>query len=103
MIFMLIFEQLLSQTSNNELIPFSSNLISSKAISISKKDNTLLIIGRTDCNNVVTKCGFSKVTIQRRKNSSSSWTTYKSWLPISCNLYTLCQEFYKISKYQQYI
>ena len=26
MIFMLIFEQLLSQTSNNELIPFASNL-----------------------------------------------------------------------------
>ena len=87
------FEQLLSQNSNNELIPFASNLISSKAISISKKDNTLLIIGRTDCNNMVTKCGFSKVTIQRRKNSSSSWTTYKSYTDLYAN-----SSIYKLAK-----
>ena len=63
------FEQLLSQNSTDEIIPFASSLISSKSISISKKDNSLIIIGLTECNSTVTKCGFSKVTIQRRKNS----------------------------------
>ena len=87
------FEQLLSQNSTDEIIPFASSLISSKSISISKKDDSLIIIGLTECNSTVTKCGFSKVTIQRRKNSSATWSSYKTYT----DLYTSSSK-YRLTK-----
>lgn len=52
----------------------ASGLITIYGISIKKDGNKLLIAGKTYGNADVVKCGFTHVTVQRRKNSSYSWS-----------------------------
>jgi hypothetical protein len=64
--------------SNNEIQ--TSGLIYRYNLSLSKKNNTTVIInGLTDCDPVVVKCGFKNLKVQRRANSSSSWTDYHDY------------------------
>ena len=54
----------------------ASGLILSYALSISKSGTSIKIIGLTNCVSTVVKCGFKNLTVERRKNSSSSWSDY---------------------------
>lgn len=55
----------------------ASGLIFQFYLSVNKIDNTTLCIsGLTDCDAVVVKCGFKNLKVQRRANSSSSWSDY---------------------------
>lgn len=87
------FNKILSMNPNNKIEPCASNLITGSSISISKSGNSLIIAGITKGSADVTECGFKKVTIQRRKNSSSSWSNYKTYE----NLYNK-SDYYRLSK-----
>lgn len=55
----------------------ATGLIAAYAMAISKSEtNTLNIAGKTTGTTDVVKSGFKEVVIQRRANSSSSWTDY---------------------------
>lgn len=55
----------------------ASGLIYHYTLVISKKNSTTLEIeGDTSCDPVVVKCGFKNLKVQRRANSSSSWSDY---------------------------
>ena len=55
----------------------ASGLIFQYNLAISKKNSTTLSIeGFTDCDPVVVKCGFKNLKVQRRVNSSYSWSDY---------------------------
>ena len=73
------FEALLANNPNNEISPYTSGLIVTYMISVSKNGSNLIITGRTTGTAEVVKSGFTKVTIQQRKNSSSSWSNYQSY------------------------
>ena len=58
----------------------ASGIILSYAMSIEKKSSTVLYIhGLTSCVTDVVKCGFKDFEVQRRKNSSYSWTVYHDY------------------------
>lgn len=58
----------------------ASNLINAWALAISKSGtNTLYIAGKTTGTTEVVKAGFKEVVIQRRTNSSASWSDYKTY------------------------
>lgn len=73
------FDAILSLNPNNEITPYATGLITGKNIAVSKSGNTLIIVGKTQGSSDVTKCGFSEVTIQRRKNANSSWSDYQTY------------------------
>lgn len=55
----------------------ASGLIYQYDLTIVKDNSTTLIVyGFTDCDPVVVKCGFKNLKVQRRANSSSSWSDY---------------------------
>lgn len=58
---------------------------------ISKKGTSLILYGITQGNSEVVKCGFTKVVIQRKKSSSTSWSNYKTYNDLfsESNNYTL--------------
>lgn len=61
----------------------ATGLISAYAIAISKSGtNTLNIAGKTTGTADVVKSGFKEVVVQRRVNSSSSWTDYVTYKDI---------------------
>ena len=63
---------------NDEIM--ASGLIYSFFLYVEKKNSTTLsIYGETDCDPVVVKCGFKNLKVQRRANSSSSWSDYYSY------------------------
>lgn len=80
----------------------ASGLITAYGMAISKSGNKLLIAGKTYGNADVTKCGFSKVTVQRKKSSSTSWSTYKTYYDLYRNAtsYLLTKELTPASGYQ---
>lgn len=58
----------------------ASGLILEFHLIISKKNSTTLTLdGLTHCNPDVVKCGFKDLKIQRRPNSSSSWSDYHNY------------------------
>ncbi|MDE5604504.1 MAG: hypothetical protein K2I73_02840 [Eubacterium sp.] len=73
------FESLLANNPNNMVSTYTSGLIITYAISAAKSGSNLIIAGRTSCSSEVVKSGFTKVTIQQRKNSSYSWSNYQSY------------------------
>lgn len=73
------FESFLANNPNNEISTYTSGLIVTYMISVSKSGSNLIITGRTTGTAEVIKSGFTKVTIQQRKNSSSSWSNYQSY------------------------
>ncbi len=54
----------------------ASDLIAKYSIAISQSGSTLYIVGKTIGTTEVVKSGFKEVVIQRRANSSSSWSDY---------------------------
>ena len=55
----------------------ASGLIFRFNLAISKENSTTLYIeGSTVCDPVVVKCGFKNLKVQRRANSSSSWSDF---------------------------
>lgn len=66
-------------TSNNSISTYSTGLIQSHSISVSAKGNKLILAGYTRCISTVAKCGFTNVTIQQKKSSSTSWTEYNTF------------------------
>ncbi len=61
---------------NNNDSGRASNLISFYSIGISKDGNTLYVVGKTSGTTQVVLTGFKEVVIQRRANSSASWSDY---------------------------
>ena len=77
-------------------------LITRKNIGIAKSGSSLVISGYTYGNSDVEKAGFKEVVIERRKNSSSSWSEYKVYedLYSSSSSYTLKKSVTVASGYQ---
>ena len=73
--------------------PYSSGLITDYRLGIAKSGNNLQISGYTQGSDEVIKCGFTKVTIQRRTSSSGSWSNYKTLNDLYSN-----SDYYKLSK-----
>lgn len=65
------FEEILSNNPDNQIMPLSSDLINRHSIAIQKNGNSLIIAGTT--------YGSSEVSIQRRSNSSASWSNYQTY------------------------
>ncbi len=81
----------------------ASDLINLWAIAISKSGtNTLYIAGKTTGTTEVVKSGFKEVVVQRRANSSSSWTDYATYedLYIDQFAYVLTKSLTVTSGYQ---
>ncbi len=96
------FDEVLSNNPNNEIMLLSSGLISDRKISIKKSGNSLIIAGLTQGSAEVSKCGFTKVTIQRRANSNASWSNYKTYNDLYSNTrtYNLSKSIAVTSGYQ---
>ena len=73
------FNDILSQNPNNQISTCKTGLIFAYSIAVSGSGSNLLIAGSTICDPDVVKCGFKVVTIQRRKSSTTSWATYKTY------------------------
>ena len=69
------FEEILSNNPDNQIPPLSSDLINRHSIAIQKNGNCLIIAGTTYGSSEVSKCGFTKVSIQRRSNSM--WRSFR--------------------------
>lgn len=80
----------------------ATGLIMKKNIGIAKSGSALLISGYTYGTSDVEKAGFKEVVIERRKNSSSSWSEYKVYedLYSSSAKYTLSKSVTVPSGYQ---
>lgn len=80
----------------------ATSLITKKNLYITKNGTTLSIGGVTTGTSDVAKCGFKEVVIERRKNSSSSWSEYKVYedLYSSGSSYTLKKSVTVPSGYQ---
>lgn len=87
------FEAILENNPNNQISTCSSGLIDTYSIAVSKSSGNLIVVGKTACISDVTKCGFKEVIIQRRKNSSSSWSNYKTYDDLYADSY-----IYRLSK-----
>ncbi|MGN0527333.1 MAG: hypothetical protein ACI4IF_07845 [Acutalibacteraceae bacterium] len=57
----------------------STGLIIKKSLAIAKDGTKLVIKGYTYGSDEVIKCGFKEVVVQRRANSSASWSYYKTY------------------------
>ena len=96
------FDEILRQNPNNQIAAYTSGLILSYSIGISKSGSNLVIAGTTFCGSNVKKCGFSVVTIKRRTSSTASWTTYKTYEDLyrDSYSYTLSKTIAVASGYQ---
>lgn len=79
------FEEILSNNPNNQIMTSSSDLINRHTIAIKKSGSSLIIAGTTYGTSEVSKCGFTKVTIQRRSNSNASWSNYQEYNDLYSN------------------
>ncbi|MDE6384970.1 MAG: hypothetical protein K2L36_02340 [Eubacterium sp.] len=57
----------------------ATGLITSKRLAIGKSGSNLVISGYTYGTTDVVRTGFSKLTIERKKASATSWSTYKTY------------------------
>ena len=73
--------------------PYASGLIVKHTLGIAKSNSELLITGLTEGSSDVIRCGLTKVVIQRRTSSNSSWSKYKEF----SDLYN-DSNYYKLSK-----
>ena len=69
----------LANNPNNAVSTYATGLIASYLISASKSGSNLIVTGITRGATDVVKCGFTKVTIQVRLNSTAPWSTYKTY------------------------
>ena len=84
------------------ITPYSTGLITDKNLGIAKDGTTLKITGLTRGSSDVKKCGFTKVVVQRKKSSESSWSNYKTYkdLYIESNYYNLSKSLTVEKGYQ---
>ena len=61
------------------ITPYAKGLIIKKNLGIAKDGTTLKITGLTEGSDEVIKCGFTKVVVQRKTASASSWSNYKTY------------------------
>lgn len=61
---------------NSDEIQASGLILNYDLTGVKKNSNTLTVYGTTSCNPEVVKCGFKNLIVQRRVNSSSSWSDY---------------------------
>lgn len=62
------------------ITPYTTGLITGNKLGIAKQDTTTLVIkGYTYGSSEVVKCGFTKVVVQRKKASATSWSNYKTY------------------------
>ncbi len=96
------FNDIYYQNSNNQISTLTSGLIFNYGIAISSSGSNLLIAGKTICDPDVVKCGFTVVTIKRRKSSTTSWSTYKTYEDLynSSSSYTLTKTISVSTGYQ---
>lgn len=96
------FERALQNNPNNGITPYATGLITNYAIALTKSGTTLIITGRTTGNADVKKCGFTVITIQRKKASASSWSTYAKYEDLynESNMYKLSKKINVTSGYQ---
>ncbi len=80
----------------------ATGLIVSKSLGIAKSGSSLVISGHTTGTSSVIKCGFTKVIVQKRNNSNSSWSDYKTYTDLynNSNTYTLGKSISVSSGYQ---
>lgn len=80
----------------------ATGLITSKNLGIGKSGTNLIISGYTQGSSEVKKCGFTKVIIQRKKSSETSWSDYKTYedLYSESNYYKLSKSVTVTSGYQ---
>lgn len=96
------FEEILSKNPNNIIAPYASGLINEYSIAISKSGSNLIIAGKTNGSSEVKQCGFTKVTVQRRSSSSTSWSNYQTYNDLyrDARTYTLSKTLSVPSKYE---
>lgn len=84
------------------ITPYATGLITDYNLGIGKSGTTLNISGYTKGSSEVVKCGFTKVIVQRKKSSETSWSDYKTYndLYSSSNSYTLKKSLTVTSGYQ---
>lgn len=71
------FERLPDSPGDNEASTFTTGLIADGKIRIVIEEGNIFdIVGFVKCTPEVVKCGFSKIIVEQRKNSSSAWETY---------------------------
>lgn len=75
------------------ITPYATGLILNKSLGIAKNGTTLKITGLTQCSGEVKKCGFTKVVVQRKKSTESSWSNYKTYKDLYSESYN-----YSLSK-----
>lgn len=80
----------------------ASNLILRYSLGISRDGNTLYVVGKTSGTAEVVLTGFKEVVIQRRANSSASWSDYITYedLYIDEIVYNLAKAITVPSGYQ---
>lgn len=61
------------------ITPYATGLITDNNLGIAKDGTKLKITGLTKGSSEVVKCGFTKVVVQRKKSSESSWSNYKTY------------------------
>lgn len=62
------------------ITPFTTGLITNNKLGIAKQATTTLVIkGYTYGSSDVVKCGFTKVVVQRKTASATSWSNYKTY------------------------
>ena len=87
------FNAYLADNPNNAVSTYAVGLIDGYLISASKSGSNLNVIGITRGITDVVKCGFTKVTIQFRLNSSAPWSTYKTYTDLYADTFA-----YSLSK-----
>ena len=82
---------LLEHTYAPGISTYSTGLILENTLGIGKNGTSLLISGKTVGSSEVKKCGFTKVVIQRKKSTESSWSNYKTYTDLysDSNYYAL--------------
>lgn len=73
------FDSIMSPYEKSNAQARTVGLILAYGVALDKSGSSLIVAGKTICDGVVIKCGFSEVKIQRRKNSSYSWSTYLTY------------------------
>lgn len=85
------------------ITPYASGLIDKHTLGIGKQGTTtLLISGLTQGSSEVKKCGFTKVVVQRKKSTETSWSNYKTYKDLysESNYYTLSKSLTVEKGYQ---
>lgn len=84
------------------ITPYASGLIKNHKLGIAKDGTTLKITGLTQGSSEVKKCGFTKVVVQRKKSTETSWSNYKTYKDLysESNYYTLSKSLTVESGYQ---